>query len=166
MTVTCLSHDLQVYQVMPTQLHDMNSTHLTSNFSIGLLGHCEFLDEFSFISNVALVLLLIPVLNFLLFPFMREYMPNMLKRIGMGVVLTLLAQVSILAVSRAGAHRDRTVQQCMFHDNFSNSTAVKDYQYTSVSEYYVLLPHVLLTVAEVLVNITSKKIKLASYGMG
>ncbi len=84
-------------------------------------------------------------------------MPNMLKRIGVGVVLTLLAQVSILAVSGVGAwHRESG--QCMFHADFSNSSSLRDYKHSNVSEFYALLPHMLITAAEIFINVTSKDI--------
>ena len=139
---------------MPTQLHDMGSHILTAKFNIRHFGSCEFSDKFVVASNVALILLIIPILNFVLYPFLREYMPNMLKRIGMGVFVALLAQVSILAVSGAGTGRERDVQQCMFSTDFSDETG--SYKYSDVSEFYALIPHVLITVAEVLINVTSK----------
>ena len=141
---------------MPTQLHDMNSQILTSNFHLSHLGSCDFSDKFATASNVIFVLLLIPILNFVLYPFLREYMPNMLKRIGMGVFLALLAQVSILAVSGAGTRRESSAGQCMFSADFTNSTIQEEYEFSRVSEFCALLPHVLITIAEVLINVTSK----------
>ena len=140
---------------MPTQLHDMHSKSLTSNFSIGHLS-CEFHDKFASAFNVTLLLILIPVLNFVLYPFLREYMPNMLKRIGMGVFLALLTQVSILAVSGEGSAHRASHEQCMFSANFSNHDIREAYQYSTVSEFYALLPQILITIAEVLINVTSK----------
>ena len=141
---------------MPTQLHDINSTTLTGNFSIGPMGGCEFSDKFVIAFNVVLVLILIPILNFVLFPFLREYMPNMLKRIGMGMFLSLLAQISTLAISGAGARRSwaNNDRQCMFYADFE--TDPPDYKYSPVSEFYVLIPLVLITMAEVFIHISSE----------
>lgn len=143
---------------MPTQLHDLHSKVLTGHFSIGHLS-CEFSDKFVIAANVSLVLLLIPLLNFIIYPFLREYMPNMLKRIGLGVLLAVLAQFAVLAMSGVGSRRtwinNTSHEQCMFSTNFNRSTPLV-YDYSNVSEFYVLLPHLLITVAEILVNVTSK----------
>ena len=90
-------------------------------------------------------------------------MPNMLKRVGIGTVRAFLSLVSILAISVAGYRRDwahsKHDQQCMFAVNFRDDTV--KYDYSPVSEYYVVIPHVLITLAEILINITSTPIDTA-----
>ena len=135
----------------------MNATSLHFIFNVGSLGSCRFTDKFTLVSNVSLILLLVPLLNSLLYPFLREYVPNMVKRFGVGTVMAFLSLLSLLVISAVGSSgRDhQPQQQCMFSANFSNSSIA--YDYSSVSEYYIIIPHVLITLAEIFTNITSKR---------
>ena len=159
---------------MPLQLHDMNSTTIKLNTTIGVLGQCGFSDQLVLLVNVVLVLTFIPFLNSLLYPFLREYMPNMVKRMGLGSILATVAQLSLLIISGIGSLRKFTGShsQCAFSWNYTSDTPVElgtdgagyaytdggGYVYSPVSEYYMLIPLVFVTVAEVFINITSKHI--------
>ena len=46
--------------------------------------------------NSLFVIILIPICNNFLFPIVGQYMPNMKKRIGFGVIVILLASVTML----------------------------------------------------------------------
>ena len=141
---------------MPLQLYDMDSTAVKLQ-----VGKCDvFDDKFILACNLVIILLTIPVLNSIVYPFLREYMPNMLKRIGFGAVLALLAQISTLVISGAGSRRhwEGVDSQCMFsYANFSNTVAIqnKDYIYSSVPEAYTVIPLVLISFAEIFIHITS-----------
>lgn len=127
------------------------------------IGDCNLSDKLPLAANVVMVLLFIPILNSLIYPFLREYMPNMVKRIGIGGIMAILAQVSILVISAVGTRREWTPQstaenQCMLltnFTNFNNSGFIERYAFSPVSEFYVLIPLFLITWAEVLINITS-----------
>lgn len=146
---------------MPYQIHDMDSKHFSHmHFRAGFLGECELTtDKVTLASNVLFILVLIPIINSAIFPFLREYMPNMLKRIGTGSILTVLAQLCILIISGAGHRREwvnsSLKDQCMFSANFSCQSVRDRYDYSQVSEEYVILPHLLISLAEVFINITS-----------
>ena len=144
---------------MPLQLYDMNSSAIKFTFKVGVLGECHFQDKVVLGVNVVMVLIIIPLLNSIVYPFLREYMPNMVKRIGLGAIFAVLAQLSMLILSGVGSRRDFGAgrhDQCAFFTNFTNITATKEYVYSSVPEYYALIPLFLITLAEILVNITSK----------
>lgn len=68
---------LQVTQALPYQIHDMDSKHFSHmHFRAGFLGECEITtDKVTLASNVLFILVLIPIINSAIFPFLREYMP-------------------------------------------------------------------------------------------
>lgn len=149
---------MQVTDSLSFLLHDMNAKNLNLHIEIGKLGECSLSDKFTIFSNVLLILLFIPVLNSIIYPFLREYVPNMLKRIGLGSVMALLSLVSALLISAVGSRRHLVHdEQCMFAANFSYVAVQKSYDYSPVSEYYVLIPQGLITLAEIFINITCKQ---------
>ncbi len=108
--------------------------------------------------NAVTILLIIPLLNNVLYPFLRDYLPNMLKRFGAGLVCAVLSLLTMFALSAAGSNRPRDYPdtQCMFSADFSNISADNSYVYNEVSEYLIILPHTLITLSEILINVTSK----------
>lgn len=160
----------QISQALPFQLHDMDAKILKLHFKIGKLGECFFSDRFSLLFNVSLILLLVPIVNSVLHPFLREYMPNMLKRIGVGSIMALLSLFSIVFISAAGNKRhwaySRHDEQCMFSANFSDATVQDRYDYSHVSEFYVIIPQVLITLAEIFIHITSEDATAIEYSNG
>ena len=98
----------------------------------------------------------------------------MVKRMGLGSILATVAQLSLLIISGIGSLRKFTGShsQCAFSWNYTSDTSVElgtdgagyaytdggGYVYSPVSEYYMLIPLVFVTVAEVFINITSKHI--------
>ena len=125
-----------------------------------LLGHCHFDSDFSWILNVAVVLVTILFLNHCVVPFLREYRPNMLKKIGIGYMLVILTSVCILAIIGAGenglrhdgrhGYRNAT-QMCIFSD-------LNERGYVKLPIHYgmIVIPHILISMAEVFINVSCK----------
>ena len=71
-------------------------------FSAVLLKHCTFDSNFTWILNVVVILVAIPLLNLCVVPYLREYRPNMLKKIAIGYLFVVLTSVCMLVIILAG----------------------------------------------------------------
>ena len=63
--------------------------------------------------NSLFVIILIPICNNFLFPIVGQYMPNMKKRIGFGVIIILLASVTMLLLELT-VDESRTTRMAWF----------------------------------------------------
>ena len=119
------------------------------------MNNCIFSEKFTLSFNIVMMLIVIPLLNHVLYPFFREYVPNMLKRIGVGFFLAGFAALTSLILSAVGANRHTIdVDQCMFTANFSAST--KHYVHNSAPDYLIIIPLFLNMLAEIFINVTCK----------
>ena len=118
------------------------------NFSIGSLKHCGSTQSSVWLLNVVSILLIIPLLDKIVFPCLREYTPNMLKRIGIGYFLSILSPLILLVLEGVGHHQSElsgnATQQCMF-----NETQVPAADPLELSSAWVVLPHFFITLTEI-----------------
>ena len=102
--------------------------------------------------NAILLLALIPVLDLLMVPLLRHAMihPSILKRLGVGGIFTLLGMLSLLTLEGLG---DRSFSggsnTCMFGKDTSQES-------NGMSGYWLILPMVLVTLAQIMIYIPSK----------
>ena len=122
---------------------------------------CSFTDGSVWIFNIAVILIAIPILNQCVFPFLREYTPNMQKRIGFGYILTILAPFLLLVLSSVGfgilssrGQGQNATMSCMFSD--SSTTPTQGQVRLPVNSVFILLPHMTVSIAEVFVIVASE----------
>ena len=100
--------------------------------------------------NPALVLVLVPVLDLVVSPVLRYLMlhPSILKRLGLGTICTLLGTLSLLALEVIGErYFNMEGVACMF-SKLTESEVQAD-----ISSYWLILPIVLVTLAEIFIYI-------------
>ena len=127
----------------------MNSTLATAQIGTWL---CEV--EFTITAgvNALVILVLIPVLDLLVIPLLRNLNLTILRRIGFGASLTFISLLMLLLLEGTGKHSSGEV--CMFR-------AEEDLEAEGeleVNVYWVLLPLVTVTVAELLVYIPGERL--------
>ena len=125
------------------------------NFSIGSLKHCGSTQSSVWLLNVVSILVIVPLLDKIVFPCLREYTPNMLKRIGIGYFISILSPLVLLVLEGVGHHQSgltgiATVQQCMFKE-----TQVPAADPLELSSAWVVLPHLFITLAEIFTYVSS-----------
>ena len=129
------------------------------NFSLGSLKHCGSTQSVAWLLNVVSILVIIPLLDKIVFPCLREYTPNMLKRIGIGYFLSILSPLVLLVLEGVGHHQSalsvNTTQQCMFKE-----TQVPGADPLELSSVWVVLPHFFITLTEIFIYISSMQYKL------
>ena len=147
---------MQITSVIATQDDHMQGGQLLGSFSLGILKHCRTTEFSVGLVNVAGILLTIPLLDKLVFPCLREYTPNMLKRIGIGYSFSILSPIALLVIEGVGHHQPglsmNATQQCMFKETDVPSDLLE------LSSAWVLLPHLLITLTEVFTFISSMTI--------
>ena len=133
-------------------------------FSTEILKQCQFEANFTWVLNIAVVLVTIPILNQCLVPFLREYRPNMLQKIVIGYLLAIFSSVSMLAIVEVGEsilrHNGRyenSTHTCIFIADFDNDA---NYIKLPIQSWTIIVPHLLTSVAEVFINISCKRIVL------
>ncbi len=100
--------------------------------------------------NPILVLVLVPVLDLLVSPVLRYMMlhPSILKRLGLGAICTLLSTLSLLALEGIGErYFNMDSAACILYGH-----SVVEGQ-TELSSYWLILPIILLTLAEIFIYI-------------
>ena len=129
-------------------------------FSTEFLKECQFEANFTWVFNIAVILIAIPILNQCLVPFLREYRPSMLQKIIIGYLLAIFSSVSMLAIIEIGEsilrHSERyenSSRECIFVTDFDNDP---DYIKLPVSSWTIIVPNVLTSIAEVFINISCK----------
>ena len=137
------------------QLHDMHPVLFGLNSTNDLLNNCIFSDKFTFTFNSVTILFIIPLLVHIIYPFLREYVPNMLKRIGLGFFLASISVLMSLFLSAEGTKRDHS-SSCMFTANFSSWEERNSYSNNPAPDYLIMIPHFFYTMAEIFINVTSK----------
>ena len=106
--------------------------------AVNVTSHTEtagyFLENLVVLVNVSTIIVFIPILNHLIFPIMDMYTPNMRKRIGIGLVVTLATPVTAALIE-------------------GTST---DSVNTSERPFLFVIPVVLLTISETFVYVPGK----------
>lgn len=105
--------------------------------------------------------LAIPLHEFLLLPILRHRTLSMLKRMGIGVVISLLGIACLFAMDLSGhvhAKESNHSTECLF---YANNTAQGTHNWTSdklisLDPRYLILPIILIALGEMQVYITGK----------
>ena len=144
---------VQITSVIAAQDNHMQGGQLFMNFSLGILKQCGTTDSSLWLVNVVSILVIIPLLDKLVFPCLREYTPNMLKRIGIGYSLSILSPLILLVIEGVGHHQPglsmNATQQCMFQETGVPADPLE------LSSAWVALPHLFITLTEVFIFISS-----------
>ena len=82
-----------------------------------------------------LIVMLIPLYLCILRPFSRRYIPGMLKRIGLGIVIRILSLLSIFIIDTLGHIQDKTNNKCFIQ--------TYNFEPLNVRMWYVTLPYAL-----------------------
>jgi len=137
---------LQITNVIALQFNHMSDSYLQdTNF------HCT---PSVWVFNMVAILMTIPLLDQFLYPFLRHYVPNMLKRIGIGYILLIVSATLLILYEGIGhnVNQPNTVGSnatlCMFEETSETK------EHLELSSWLVLLPYVLISVAEVFVMVT------------
>ena len=138
----------------------------TFSFTVDILNHCTVSDSFVWIVNIAVILITIPVLNQCIFPFLRNYTPNMLKRIGIGYILTILSIIALLLITLVGqaiVPRHERLTNVMYNSTQGCMFTEKDmvhptpgFVYLPINSFLTVIPHVIVSLAEVFFSVSSK----------
>lgn len=99
--------------------------------------------------NAILILTIIPLLDLVLVPMLRNCYATILKRLGVGATLAFLSILVLFSFEAFGSHSDGD-QMCMF--NASN----RERGQLHISVYWILLPLVVVTLAEIFIYIPSE----------
>lgn len=134
--------------VIETQVKFMNGPYI--------FVACGVSDSSVWVVNISVITLAIPIINYCLYPFLREYTPNMRKKIGIGHILTFLSPLVFLILSSVGftnlvnvGFGEAATNSCMFNPLPSD---IKN----PISSVYILIPHILISLAEIFVIVSSK----------
>ena len=132
-------------QMDPFQIHTIPTTH-DSFHCIIRLQHILF--QF-------LVVLLIPVYQFIVYPLLHKHIPSLLKRIGAGLVLGIVGSLLDLTLDTVG-HINSNNTQCMFdtpHPGSANTL--------SIPLYWPLISDIVIAFGAVLVSCTALEFVMA-----
>ena len=105
--------------------------------------------------NVILLLLLLPLLDLVVIPILRHILlqPSILKCLGLGVVLTFTSVLSLFALEGVVDHyssSSKSYDECMFAIEGDSE------ERETLSGYWLFLPMVLATLAEILLYVPSE----------
>lgn len=99
--------------------------------------------------NALLILTFIPLLDLLLVPMLRNCYATILKRLGIGATLAFMSVLVLFFFEGIGPHASGD-QMCMFNAGSRETGQLH------ISVYWILLPLVMVTFAELFIYIPSK----------
>lgn len=122
-----------------------------SYLEFNITSACTF-DASQWGANIVTIITIIPILNQLVFPCLREYAPSMLKKIGIGYFLALLSPLILFLFEGFSQHLEK---KCMFFDS----------EYSmSMNAWVILIPQTAINIAEVLLVASSKSLTVLGEG--
>lgn len=140
----------------------MKHDNITIIHSMDVLQGCTVSYSVFSTVNIFVILAVIPLLNQCVFPFLRNYTPNMLKRIGVGCVLIVLSTITLLTLTTIGQSvldkqglLNNATEYCMFTETDMDDPD-PGFVLLPLSSFLSLIPQLLISVAEVFVNVSSK----------
>ena len=157
----------QITNIIGIQFDRMKGGTSLFNFKVGV-EKCQSSDTSAWIVNIIVIIAFIPILNHIVIPLLREFTPNMLKRMGIGYIAAVITPLMLAVVNGVGHHllvkqhhsnsslsslsdaispNDNSSAYCMFTD----SGVV-----VPISSWVIILPHLTITITEIFVNISSK----------
>lgn len=136
------------------------SSHMTGSLAQLKLSTELCLTDVTLSDSVSavLILTLIPLLDLVLIPFLRyaTVNPSILKRLSIGATLAMLSVFILFLIEAIGSHSggtDAGDAVCMFSANEQPTQL-------GVNVYWLILPIIIVTVAEILIYIPSMLNKL------
>ena len=139
---------------MVVQFNHMTNSYLTTlQLHLPLFGDCYPSPTSVWIFNVVIILISIPILDQFIYPYLRQYTPNMFKRFGISYVLLIVSAGIFCLYETIGHHAlshgsSDSSQSCMFNDSEQNVI--------QMSAWLTLLPLVLVAVAEIFLKVTGE----------
>ena len=130
---------------MDLQLGSINSDFTT------FLG-CTFQRSLTWVFNVIPIVIIIPAINYGLLPFLREYSPTMIMKIGIGIITLILSLCVLLGLIVYGyiEYSKDTPLVCMFSANVSSTTDEDISNPLPVPSLVLILPYSIVALAEIL----------------
>lgn len=104
--------------------------------------------------NAILILTIIPLLDLVLVPMLRNCYATILKRLGAGATLAFISILVLFLFEAIGSHASSEEEVCMFH------SSTRERGQLNISVYWILLPLVTVTLAEIFIYIPSECKKL------
>lgn len=98
--------------------------------------------------NGLLIITIIPLLDLLLVPMLQNFYATILKRLGVGATLAFLSILVLFLFEAFGSHNSGNLI-CMFN------TSTHQPGQLHISVYWIILPLVLVTLAEIFIFIPS-----------
>ena len=116
---------------------------------IGFLPDCTSRSIFVNSISILSYSLSVPIFEFLIYPFVRNYVPRTMVRIGVGMAISLVGLSSLLAIDAVGHSATGPQDVCMFYSSSWSSDN------TIPVNFYVLVPVLfVMAVGEMLVYIS------------
>lgn len=115
-----------------------------------LINH-NTMQLISSLINLAIIVVFIPIMDQLIFPFLRDFTPSTLKRVGIGFASLVLASFISMLYETVNYHVSHSNYKCMFNLNTSLDNTL------SVPFWMFLLPQFLLSLSRILI-ITSGRL--------
>ena len=104
--------------------------------------------------NILTIVAIVPILDQIVHPILREYAPSLLKRIALGYAFTFITPVLLLIYEHAGHHNSvlpaAVADQCLFVDSDGDIAPLQ------LSSYVILIPYLSLNFGEIFVNISGE----------
>ena len=108
------------------------------------------------IVNILTIIVVVPILDQIVYPILREYTPSLLKRIALGYAFVFITLILLLIYEPVGHHNSvltaAVASQCIF------AGSDRDVAQLQLSSYFVLIPYMLLSLGEIFVNISGELI--------
>ena len=118
--------------VIAVQFNHMTDSYMeTLQLHLPLLGDCRPSPASVWTFNNVAILIAIPILDQCIYPCLRQYTPNMLKRFGISYVLLIISAGILCLYETIGHHAlshgtSDSNQSCMFDDEWGSYYAYAD----------------------------------------
>lgn len=138
---------------------------LSNQYKNALQNNYSFIDSIVLLYSLTIPYMVvsigIPIYQFVIVPFFSRYIPSMLKRMGIGLVLVLLQLVIITIISYVvNSDINETLGNSTCLELAGNSTSFQNITFTIPSSF-LIIPHLLSGVSTILIFITGFEFVLA-----
>ena len=139
---------------MVVQFNHMTHSYLTTlQLHLPLFGDCHPAPTSVWIFNIVIILIAIPILDQCIYPYLRQYTPNMLKRFGISYVLLIISAGILCLYETIGHHAyssSESSQSCMFDSGSNGGSNI----HMHMSAWLILFPIGLASFAEIFLKVT------------
>ena len=113
-----------------------------------------------YISNSLPGVLAIPFYHFILYPCLYKYIPRMLRRIGIGIAVTLLGALVYMCIDGIGHWKNSEVV-CMFNDFVNKTDDTNVSEVLPIDNRWILIPQGLYGVGNIILLTTGTEFLIA-----